>query len=145
MKRWLLIGSLLAAPVSAQAVPDETTRCFRVWMVPTVPDRGVDPSPREFLVEFQYAPDFRTDAEPWVVPDPDVRAEARWWVEEDQVIAVWRIGADLLALRLQADDEELRGHAYRSLEFAERRGEIRARPEPDTPCVNRDRGAEQTR
>lgn len=132
MGRLLVVAALLGLPLSAQEPSEPIPRCFVVVLTPTVDDASPDPTDRAFRTEFRYTPNFRTEAEPWVVPSPPSISEARWWLDDElTMLAAWMVEGRLLALRLRVEDGGLRGQAFRTPELRDPQGEVRAQP---TPC-----------
>ena len=128
MKAWWVLAIVLVSPLSAQDVSQSVAGCFNVEITSSPDESEFFQERSAFLVEFVHAPDFRSSSEAWVVPDPPGRSEARWWIEGEEMVAVWNVERRLVALRLQAEDGYLRGQVYRSLESRDREGEVWARP-----------------
>ena len=124
----LLLAGSLTLPLSAQETANPLSGCFRVSVEPSAPDAD----PESHVVEFVFEPSHAWETgyeRTWSLSEStDAKSVAFWWIEEEQLVAIWPIAEEILTLRLVPSGSGLVGLATPTLTPREESRRVEVQP-----------------
>lgn len=130
------VATLLAAVPVPGAARQATERnplsaCFRVAVAPTPSEAArnvVRGEVVEFVFEPSHAPSLGLDRSWRLNESSSTETVAFWWLEGEELVAIWPTGDSILTLRLAIDGFGLSGTAHPTLDPDGESARVAARP-----------------